>query len=301
MAPFCYTPLFELHAIPHAHIQGDTASGDYATIGGGINNHAINTWTTVSGGNGNQATGMYGTVAGGQGNVASGYYHATVGGGVGNTAGWAATISGGGYNAASGLSSTVSGGSYDTASGQYATVPGGYNNAAGGDYSLAAGGQVKLSSAADYTLGFGYNFTTATPHAVIFYDAGGPIRIGVQVTNPTHYIDVAGGAYCNGTQWVDASSRQYKKEIRSLTPNEYQHILQKLSQTDVVRYRYKTQDGNELHIGVVAEDAPEEMVDAGRTGIPTGDAIGFLLAAMKAQQTEIEILRAKLEKLEVKR
>ena len=255
-------------------------------------------YCTVGGGVGNIVTGTQGTVSGGEGNRAS-WIGATVGGGVHNTASgsWPATVSGGEGNTASGQWAAVGGGSENEASGQHATIPGGYMNTVAGDYSFAAGRYVRLTSAADYTFGFGYNFSTSTPHAVVFYDAGSPIRLGVQVTAPTHYIDVAGGAYCNGTQWVDASSIKYKKDICSLTPQEYQDILNKLAQTEVVRYRYKSEDNGELHIGVIAEDAPEEMVDAERTGIPTGDAIGFLLAALKAQQDQLEVLKGEIERM----
>jgi hypothetical protein len=212
-----------------------------------------------------------------------------------------ATVGGGSDNTASGIRATVGGGAGNTASGQYATIGGGGGNTVSGDYSFASGYAVNISSTADYTFAFGYNFTTSTPSAVIFYDASNPIKVGIQVTAPTHYIDVAGGAYCNGTNWVNASSIKYKKDIRSLTPQEYQEILAKLAQTEVVRYRYKSQDDDELHLGVIAEDAPEEMVDAERTGIPTGDAIGFLMAALKAQQEQIDALKAKLQKLESNR
>jgi hypothetical protein len=290
------------------------ASGQYSTVGGGNNNTTTNFWATVGGGHHN--TGGYEATVGGGDNNTSGY-EATVGGGHRNTAsGGGATIAGGDNNTASGNRATVGGGLGNTASGYTATVGGGVLNIAGGDYatvpggcvdtaagafSFAAGSYVNLTSDADYSFAFGSNFTSSTPHAVIFYDASSPIKVGVQVTAPTHYIDVVGGAYCNGSQWVDASSKMYKKDIQSLAPEEYQDILKKLAQTEVVRYRYKSENNGELHIGVIAENAPEEMVDAERIGIPTGDAIGFLMAALKAQQEEIEALKAKLKELESNR
>jgi len=191
----------------------------------------------------------------------------------------------------------VGGGYQNAATGFYSTIAGGYRDTVAGDYSFAAGSHVRLTSTADYSFAFGRNFSTSVPNAVIFHNSVTPIRVGIGVTVPTHYIDVAGGAYCNGSQWVSVSSIKYKKDIHSLTREEYQDILKKLAQTEVVRYRYKSENSAELHIGVIAEDAPEEMVDAERIGIPTGDAVGFLLAALKAQQQEIEALKAIVNEL----
>ena len=283
----------------------NTARYPYGTVGGGLLNIADNNYTTVGGGGSNTASGTSATIAGGVDNTASNG-GATVGGGEQNTAsGMYATIGGGYDNSAGSWYSSNLGGYSNHVGGQYGTVVGGIENDVSADYSIAAGEYVTILSAADNTFAFGNHFSTSTPHAVIFYDNDSPIKLGVQITAPTHYIDVAGGAYCNGTNWVNASSRKYKKDISSLTPAEYREILQKLAQTEVVRFRYKSEDSDRLHIGVIAEDAPEEMVDAERTGIPTGDAIGFLLAALKAQQEkmnaqqeQIEALRAKLEKLE---
>ncbi len=275
----------------------NTASGYAATVGGGEDNAASHDYATVGGGYENTADSNYATVGGGWNNNASGYF-ATGGGGYADTAsGQYATVGGGRNNTADTSYATVGGGGFNTASGQYATVPGGYADSVAGDYSLAAGSQVRLTSTADYSFAFGRNFSSSVPNAVIFHNSVVPIRVGIGVTVPTHYIDVAGGAYCNGAQWVSVSSVKYKKDIQSLTPQEYQDILKKLAQTEVVRYRYKSENSAELHIGVIAEDAPEEMVDAERIGIPTGDAVGFLLAALKAQQQEIEALKAMVNEL----
>ncbi len=93
----------------------NTASGNYATVGGGLDNTADNWYATIGGGLDNIASGAYATVGGGVFNTADNWY-ATIGGGSGNTA-----------------------------SGQRATVPGGRNNTANGDNSFAAGGRAKAN------------------------------------------------------------------------------------------------------------------------------------------------------------
>ena len=65
------------------------------------------------------------------------------------------------------------------------------------------------------------------------------------------------------------------------------------------RFKYKAEPGVE-HIGMIAEDVPDEMASADRKGIPTADAIAFLVAAVKAQQKQIEKLEKRLKEIEKK-
>jgi hypothetical protein len=184
----------------------NTASNWYATVGGGLSNVASGTTATVGGGNSDTASGTDATVGGGYSNTASLDY-ATVGGGYDNTASsWYATVGGGLFNVASGSEATVGGGYSNTASGSdatvgggysntasalYATVPGGYADTAAGDYSFATGDRVRITSAGDYTFAFGSNFTTSASHAVIFYDSGTPIKVGIGTTSPQGALDVS--------------------------------------------------------------------------------------------------------------
>jgi len=133
---------------------------------------------------------------------------------------------------------------------------------------------------------------------VVFYHNGTPTKLGVGVTDPTHNIDVAGGAYCDGSNWVNASSRKLKTDIAGLTPEECRRILAELTSSEVVRFKYKAQPDGEEHIGLIAEDAPSELATSARDGINTADAIGCLVAGLKAQQAEIEVLKAELRKLQ---
>ena len=109
---------------------GATVSGGGATrdIGGGLSpsnaNSATNQFATVGGGIGNDATGVFSLVAGGASNAASGK---------------AATVSGGSTNAADGENSVVAGGLLNLAAGYSSTVSGGALNCAGGNNSWAGG------------------------------------------------------------------------------------------------------------------------------------------------------------------
>ncbi len=147
----------ELNEQPYATIGGglsNHAAGEYAFIGGGANNAAnlsatvaggeenlaIGDSSTIGGGNGNSVLEPSGAVLGGTQNLVSGEL-GSIGGGTGNTAaGLGATIGGGAQNYASGSASTIAGGNANEASATAATVAGGNSNFARADHSAIAGG-----------------------------------------------------------------------------------------------------------------------------------------------------------------
>ncbi|MEW5922944.1 MAG: hypothetical protein AB1746_03065 [Candidatus Zixiibacteriota bacterium] len=280
-------------------VAGDLVVAGKATIGPGHTNSG--TYSFVAGKE-NTAIGDGATVAGGLENAATALYHPTVGGGRLNIAGHnSSTVAGGNSNSAGGSASTVSGGEGNFALGHHSIIPGGYCDTAAGGHSFVAGRSVRASADAEYTFAFGKEFTTSTPNAAVFVVDNAEFHVGIGVANPIHYIDVYPGAYCDGSQWVNASSIEYREHIHRLTPDEYQDILEKLVAGEVVRYRTKVQSDTKTHLGLIAEEAPDEVTDAQKKGILTGDAIGFLIAAIKAQQLEIDSLRAKVEAMESRR
>ena len=134
------------------------------------------------------------------------------------------------------------------------------------------------------------------------------------------YIDSSGGAFRKGDLVFDRdglgnfridksgrlklkmilglSSRKEKKQISSLSSEEYADILAKVRQTDLVRYRFKSEpDDSKLHLGVIAEDAPDVIVDEQKQHLRLIDYSGFLLAAIKAQQGIIDGLQAELSEI----
>ena len=295
---------------------GDTASGQCATVSGGRGNRAPYNFGAVGGGSENRADNIYASVGGGyhnwvngHGAVAGGGYTnsvggnmGTIGGGYSNGAGGdSATVAGGVQNSANGIGATVGGGGHNSASGNFSTVAGGFADSSKAPYSQAGGFMVKTTTQANYTLAFGELFTTYTPRAVVFYHNGAPTKLGVGVANPTHNIDVAGGAYCSGANWVNGSSRKLKEEVRSLSDADCRAILDQLLQTDVVEFKYKAEESDENHVGVIAEEAPSLLATPDRDGINTGDAIGSLIAAVKAQNAEIEELREEVRRLSEQR
>lgn len=163
---------------------------------------------TVSGGgdasNLNTASANYATVGGGHGNTAGGTY-ATVGGGGGNSASANdSTVAGGILNHAIGNRSAIGGGVSNNAGGQAATVPGGDSNSAAGDDSLAAGQGAKANhkgafvwadaSNADFASTANNQFAVRASGGVVFTSTLGSLLRLVPVKESPNLI---GGASVN--------------------------------------------------------------------------------------------------------
>jgi len=304
---------------PYAFVGGgisNVASGCRASVvGGGISNRAgsstSDTAVTIAGGAGNHVGGSSGSpsafavVGGGSMDSVHQAKYSVVAGGLRNKAGAVGTttsgvvISGGIDNRNIGSRTTICGGENNSISNNvsHATITGGADNSISyADYALAHGRKVALAYPAASTFAFGDSFTTTTANAVVFCHTGQITRVGIGVPNPTHWIDVQPGAYCDGSNWVNASSREKKRDISELSADELRQVLAQLDQTQVVRYQYKSENTGEEHIGVIAEDAPEAITTPERDGVNTGDAIGWLIAVAKAQQAEIEALKAELRR-----
>lgn len=128
---------------------------------------------------------------------------------------------------------------------------------------------------------------------------------GIYATSPAYagwfdgQVNVVGNVTVTGTVYA-TSSRTAKTNISTLSQKDYQGILQKLEKVDVVRYYLKNQTDSHLakrHIGIIAEDAPEEIISKDKKAVDINDYLGFLLAAVKAQNEEIKTLKQEVEKL----
>jgi hypothetical protein len=264
----------------------NTASSYAATVGGGVNNTASGDGATVGGGDRNTASDVLATVGGGQANTAGGRF-ATVGGGLNNTASDHATVSGGVNNTASGSFATVGGGSENTATQRYATVPGGARA-----FATNSGAFVWSGDSSEDTGSFGNNtFTVRAEGGVRFYSANGT---GTGVS-------LAAGS---GT-WTSLSDRNAKENFEQVDGTA---ILAKVAAMPVMTWNYKTQKAGIRHIGPMAQDFKKAFgIGETDTGITTVDADGVALAAiqglieeLKARDKTIEELKAKSAEFESK-
>ncbi|MEM7111274.1 MAG: tail fiber domain-containing protein [Chloroflexota bacterium] len=147
--------------------QDNTASGGNATVGGGNRNTASDSAATVGGGDGNEASGFIATIAGGTDNTASGS-KASIGGGDENQAtGDDTTVAGGSENTASGSGAFVGGGEFNRATAEGAMVGGGGGNLASNNYATVSGGSSNTANGVDATVSGGRtNQASATSSTV---------------------------------------------------------------------------------------------------------------------------------------
>ena len=142
----------------------NSASGSHSTVGGGQENRAVNNYSTIGGGRRNSATTSYATIGGGTDNRATGS-NAVVGGGLGNiSSGSNSTVGGGNGNSATTIFTTVGGGVANAASGFISTIAGGERSTAAGDRATIGGG-MRNHASGDYSVVVGGRGLTLGPTA----------------------------------------------------------------------------------------------------------------------------------------
>ena len=255
---------------------GIWGNSPYCTIAGGQNNIVTGERGVVSGGYSNNATNIESTVGGGRSNDASGE-SSTVGGGDDNTAsGYQSTIGGGNDNIADGTHCTVGGGSDNTASGACSVVPGGCNNSALADYSFASGSGAIAQHEGSFVWAdaSGVELKSTVPNQFLIRATGGT-KI-YSNSNLTAGVTISEGS----SAWSVNSDSTLKENISVIDGDD---ILEKLSQLEITRWNYKSQDASVEHIGPMAQDFHRLFgVGDNNTTITTIDPDGISLAAIKA-------------------
>lgn len=302
--------------------------GNYATVGGGLNN-------TASG------SGSPATIGGGSGNIASGFF---------------ATISGGEQNRASGSDSTVVGGSNNSASGQFATILGGDLNRATEASTLAAGHRAGAfhqgafvwgdSMDADFSstannqfliranggVGIGTNSPSGQLHVTSAGGFGSPQVVisqtdssdyaRLRMTNGSASWDVsvgsisntlgfynggnvlalnssgnplttaAGGYLTPGGTWTNASDRNSKANLLATNGAD---ILTRLAQLPISTWNYKAENEATRHMGPMAQDFRAAFGLGGDDkAITTVDEGGVALAAIQGLYQIVQERDAKI-------
>ena len=126
----------------------------------------------------------------------------------------------------------------------------------------------------------------------IYYD-GSSWHI-MMTLDRTGRLNMAGGAYCDGASWVDASSREYKKEIKELTGEEALNTLKGLSP---IKFTYKNDRQGENRVGFIADDVPDLVATKDRKGLSSMDVVAVLTKALQEQQKTIAALSKDMEEL----
>ena len=120
-------------------------------------------------------------------------------------------------------------------------------------------------------------------------------NVGFGVANPENIIELSGGAYSDGSTWVNASSRELKENIKEVSVEDAVATLEKLVP---VTYNYR-KDKKEQHVGFIAEDVPDMVATNDRKGLNAMDVTSILTKVVQEQQKMIADLRVELAEVKV--
>jgi hypothetical protein len=281
--------------------ENNSAPGMNSTVGGGENNTAGQSHVTIAGGEHNSSTWPYGTIGGGSWNTAEGTGATVAGGADNNITGSYGVIGGGQHNDVLSWYSTVAGGVSNCASGQNATVGGGASDTAAGFCSFVSGCAVNATSSAEYTFAFGFNFTTSTPNAVIFYNSEEETKVGIDTTSPGNIITVKQNSATDpvADAWTTYSSIRWKTNVSPI-----QDALEKVNKLNGVYFDWK--ESGKHDIGLIAEEVGKvvpEVVTYEENGVDAqaldyARLTALLIEAIKEQQREIDSLKGEIEELQ---
>ena len=105
--------------------------------------------------------------------------------------------------------------------------------------------------------------------------------VGIGTKSPSYPLQMGSGAYVStGGVWTNASSREYKKDIKELST---QRAMDALTKLNPVEFAYKA-DATERHVGFIAEDVPEIVASKDRKGMSAMDVVGVLTKVVQEQQ-----------------
>ena len=126
--------------------------------------------------------------------------------------------------------------------------------------------------------------TTTTPVGTPRLTIIGNGYVGIGTQTPSYPLQMAGGAYTNGSSWVNGSSREYKENIKGLKLEDAVEALQGLNP---VTFNYKALP-DEGHLGFIAEDVPDLVATKDRKGLSPMDIVAVLTKVVQEQQKLIQ-------------
>ncbi|MCM8794624.1 MAG: hypothetical protein NC819_02330 [Candidatus Omnitrophica bacterium] len=142
-----------------------------------------------------------------------------------------------------------------------------------------------------FDVGLGGNAAMFFGEDNVVFGSGSP-RSGYKLT-------VNGIGYATGS-FSPISSVSYKTDVTRLDPVQEQGLFSRMTHLPV--YRFRGKDGNippqQREIGILAEEAPAELLNDEGEGISYSDYLAALVAVLKSQQAQIKSLKQELDRLE---
>ena len=135
--------------------------------------------------------------------------------------------------------------------------------------------------------------TTTSP--AISIDSLG--NVGVGTTSPLYKMTVDGDLAA--TSFVNISTSASKKDVAYVDEENKRSMLDKLRNIKVAEYRYNNEVGTApLRLGLIAEEAPQEVLALGGKGVDIYKLATFILTGVQEQQKKIDNLELRVAHLE---
>ena len=97
-----------------------------------------------------------------------------------------------------------------------------------------------------------------------------------------------------GGVWTNASSREYKENIKELSSSDALLAFNKLNP---VTFNYKV-DQTDKHVGFIAEDVPDLVATPDKKALSPMDIVALLTKVVQEQQKMITDLKDELHRFE---